>query len=63
MLSMPTNWLKRLEIVEDIIRQVDLHTRGIVFKHGRDENAIAVEELRLDGEGVCVLGVDEKEWV
>lgn len=50
-------------VVEDVLGEVDRDGGGVFFKDGRDEDAVAVEELVLDTEGFGVGGVMEEEGV
>ncbi len=57
------NGLEGPEIVELVVREVDVDVGGVLARHRTDEDAGAEEELRLDGERVGVRRVDEEQRV
>lgn len=49
--------------VEDVIGEVVVDTRAVFLCHGADKDAVAVEELQVDGVGVWVVRVVEEQRV
>ena len=47
---------ERVEVVEELVRVVDVHGRRVLLDDRRDQDGGAEEELSVDREGVRVLG-------
>lgn len=62
-LALAADGLAGAPFVEDVVGEVVLQAGAVLFGDGADEDAVAVEELQVDGEGVLVVGVVEEERV
>lgn len=51
------------EVVEDVVGHVHVDACSVLFRHGADEDAGAVEVLQVKAEGVGVIGVDVEHGV
>jgi hypothetical protein len=61
--SMSANRLAGTPLVEDVVGEVEFDAGAVLFCDRADENAIAVEELQVDGVCVGVVGIVEEERV
>lgn len=56
-------WCKGLEVIEDVLGEVCCDGRRVLFGNGGDEDGVAEEELKVDGERVCVLRILVPQWL
>lgn len=61
--AMSANRLAGSPFVEDVVGQVVAQARAVLLGHRADEDAVAVEELQVDGVGTRVVGIVEEEGV
>ena len=62
-LALAANGLASAPLVEDIVGELVFDARAVFFGHGAHEDAVAEEELQVDGVGVGVFGVVEEQRV
>jgi len=62
-LSFPSDGLVGDEVVELVVGEIEGDVRDVFVGHGADEEILPVEELKVDGEGVRVLRVEEPQGV
>ena len=59
----PTHRRPSPQVVELVVRQIDIHIRSIILRDGADEHGIPKKPLQVEGVGVRVGGVEEEERV
>jgi hypothetical protein len=52
-----------VEVVEEIIRKINLDARGVLFGDRGYQDGISVEELGVHGKRVTIIEVYKEHWV
>lgn len=60
---MASNGLTSPPFVEDVVGKVEAYAGAVLIYDRTDKDAIAVEELQVDGVSVDIVGVVEEEGV
>lgn len=62
-LAMSTDGLSGAPFVENIVGEIVAQARAVLLCDRADEDAITVEELKIDRVGVCVVRVVEEQRI